>query len=805
MIFKISVIVPVYNMEPFLSETLDSLVSQSFNEFEVIIINDGSTDGTQDIINNYCDIHENFRYIIQKNSGAAAAKNRGIKEAQGDYLAFLDGDDKFAPNALEKLFKYAQEKKADLVVGRTKTFNLFNSRYMHATVQLSKKEIIDPFDLALIWSFSQSNKLFSRKKVLELGSRFPGKKYAEDGIFVIDFAHRCDKIVGCPHDILFYRKRTFDESFSATQTVSREMIDDYLNSYNQVYSLSKKNFEHKYCKDTNIIEDYDLKIKYDNYLEKIRFKEVKLLLNQFYRLFWRMDERDIKYIKEIFSLLKSEIYPESLKNLSNEYQDIYINDLIDSKLEMAENPIITLVLSPSHISKSKLLLMVQSIYGQDLPAFEILIQNNLGDKLSSEIRRYENIHILHSDYKNFKNFALKHSKGKYILFLDDFTILGPNSLRNIINHGRNIDSDMICTSISRLKNKNVSNYPSQEWVYSYRNTLKSNKRSMFNYLDLYLSNKILKKEFLEEGGFEFSNEPSSDVKKLYDAAKFRKIPGKYLFTDKKEDEIIAYLKTRNKLVLLKTKLLLLLSHVLYIGLRFKRAIQRQKLKKKMKLKFKNHYLIIKDIFKYRKKVSIIKSIYYSFKFGGRFLIGKRSEILLLPNAQVKINNNGCLKVGVDYGLPTGACLHIHHNGKLIVNGHASFMKDSSISIMANANLEIGNGSYINEQARVNVRKHLHIGDKTFIAWRCNIVDSDVHYHGELCLDLDTLSDEHITQEIHIGNQVWVGGGCTILKGVKIGDGAVIGAGSVLTRNIPPKSLAVGNPCRVIKKNYHWKP
>jgi len=144
------------------------------------------------------------------------------------------------------------------------------------------------------------------------------------------------------------------------------------------------------------------------------------------------------------------------------------------------------------------------------------------------------------------------------------------------------------------------------------------------------------------------------------------------------------------------------------------------------------------------------------------------------------------------------------SGKLVVNGNASFMKDSSISIMANAILEIGNGSYINEQARVNVRKRLHIGDKTFIAWRCNIVDSDVHYHGEH-FKPSKLLDEHITQDVHIGNQVWVGGNCTILKGVKIGDGSVIGAGSVLTKDIPPKSLAVGNPCRVIKKNYYWKP
>lgn len=803
MSFKISVIVPVYNVETFLSETLDSLVSQSFNDFEVIIINDGSTDGTQDIIDAYCSIHKNFKFIVQANSGTSKAKNRGIDEAQGDYLAFLDGDDKFTPYALEKLFHYAQKKQADLVVGRTKTFNLFNSSYLNTTVELSKKEIIDPFDLTLIWSFSQSNKLFSRKKVLELGSSFPEKKYAEDGIFVMDFAHRCDKIVGCPHDILFYRKRTFKESFSATQTVSKEMIDDYLKSYDQVYSLSKKNFKEKYSKEKVINANPNLEIKYNNYLEKIRFKELKLLLDQFYRLFWRMQEKDIKYLKETLFSLKSELFPQSWETLTNEYHDININNLIDNKNEMAENPNITLILSPKNVSKSKLLLMVQSIYGQDLPAFEILIPTNLGNKLNSEILKNENIHILDAESKDFKNFARKQSKGKYILFLDDFTILSPNSLKVLFKQSRNCNFDMVSASLSKLSHDNISDYPSQELVYSYRNTLKPNKKSKFNYLDLHLNNKLLKKEFLTESKFKFSNETSSDVEKLYETAKFKKTHGKYFFTDKKENEMFIYLKNRSKSIFLKTYFLLFLSHIIYIGLKLKRSAQNQNLKKKSNLQ--NYYLILKDTFKYRKKISIVKSIYYSFKFGGRFLIGKKSEILLLPNAQVIINNNGCLKVGVDYGLLTGACLHIHHNGKLVVNGNASFMKDSSISVMANAILEIGNGSYINEQARVNVRKRLHIGDKTFIAWRCNIVDSDVHYHGELDLDPSKLSDEHITQEVHIGNQVWIGGNCTILKGVKIGDGSVIGAGSVLTKDIPPKSLAVGNPCRVIKKNYYWKP
>jgi len=287
-----------------------------------------------------------------------------------------------------------------------------------------------------------------------------------------------------------------------------------------------------------------------------------------------MQEKNIKYLKETLFSLKSELFPQSWENLINEYHDININYLIDNKKEMAEKPNITIILSPN-VSKSELLLMVQSIYGQDLPAFEILIPTNLGNKLNSEILKHENIHILDAESKDFKNFALKHSKGKYILFLDDFTILSPNSLRVLFTQSKNSNFDMVSASISRLSHDNISNYPSQELVYSYRNTLKPYKKSKFNYLDIHLNNKLIKKEFLTQSKFKFSNETSSDVEKLYKTAKFKKTHGKYFFSDKKENEMFIYLKNRKKSIFLKTYFLLFLSHILYIGLKLKRSVQNQ--------------------------------------------------------------------------------------------------------------------------------------------------------------------------------------------------------------------------------------
>ena len=99
----VSVIVPVYNREKFVSETIESILSQSYEPIEIILINDGSTDRSSTIINYYKNRHPNkIRVINQENQGQINARNNGIKEATGDYIAFLDSDDLWLPEKLEK-------------------------------------------------------------------------------------------------------------------------------------------------------------------------------------------------------------------------------------------------------------------------------------------------------------------------------------------------------------------------------------------------------------------------------------------------------------------------------------------------------------------------------------------------------------------------------------------------------------------------------------------------------------------------------------------------------------------------------
>lgn len=111
----ISVLVPIYNTERYLAQALDSLVAQTFSNFEVICINDGSTDGSREIIQRYLDSDERFGVIDKVNSGYGASMNLGIDKARGEYLAILEPDDFFEPNALQLLHNAALEFNLDVV------------------------------------------------------------------------------------------------------------------------------------------------------------------------------------------------------------------------------------------------------------------------------------------------------------------------------------------------------------------------------------------------------------------------------------------------------------------------------------------------------------------------------------------------------------------------------------------------------------------------------------------------------------------------------------------------------------------
>lgn len=112
---KISVIIPIYNQERYLAECLESVVSQDLEGLEIILVNDGSTDSSEQICMEYADKLPNMQYIRKQNQGLGEARNTGLNAANGEYVFFLDADDEIESNCLKKLYDFAEENNSDIV------------------------------------------------------------------------------------------------------------------------------------------------------------------------------------------------------------------------------------------------------------------------------------------------------------------------------------------------------------------------------------------------------------------------------------------------------------------------------------------------------------------------------------------------------------------------------------------------------------------------------------------------------------------------------------------------------------------
>ena len=141
----ISVIVPVYNVEEYLEECLESIRQQTFTDIEVILVNDGSTDGSRKICEQYCEKDSRFRLINQENQGQSVARNRGVKESVGQYIMFVDSDDVINTSVLEVLLPY-MKMDVDIVECRMtrnkEEFFLIELLQLHSKEMLKKQFLI---------------------------------------------------------------------------------------------------------------------------------------------------------------------------------------------------------------------------------------------------------------------------------------------------------------------------------------------------------------------------------------------------------------------------------------------------------------------------------------------------------------------------------------------------------------------------------------------------------------------------------------------------------------------------------------
>lgn len=192
---KVSVIVPVYKAEKYLRQCLDSLVGQTMDDYEIILVNDGSPDGSQSIIDEYkANFPDRIVSLVIDNGGQGRARNFGIDIARGEYIGFVDSDDWVDITMYEKLYHAAKDADADLVLcDCVEVDGRGEKRYMDTSVCTDK----------MLVSGSVCDKLIRRELIGEL--RFPCGLWYEDMELAVKLMLRAEKSVSVPEGLYFYR------------------------------------------------------------------------------------------------------------------------------------------------------------------------------------------------------------------------------------------------------------------------------------------------------------------------------------------------------------------------------------------------------------------------------------------------------------------------------------------------------------------------------------------------------------------------------------------------------------------------
>lgn len=388
---KVSVIIPIYNVEEYLEECIDSILNQSLDNVEIICINDGSTDNSLSILNKYSERNSNIKIINQENTGAGTARNRALKFAEGEYIYFLDGDDYLDKDTLLICYEEAKKNNLDIVTFDAILFyeksyngnyddNLERDELLESRVKTGLEFMEEAFSRKCFRTESTIN--FYRREFLEKNNiKYSELKIYEDVIQVFDSFILAERVKYIPKKFMYRRVRN---SSAITTKLAKINVDGY-------YQVSKDVFE-RYCNIEKNISD-DLK---QYFLEQLKLYMIRaLMISEHIELY--------DYTNEIIRYFYSEIRTIN----------VGINTIINSKLlkyivniNILNDCII--VLEKENLSSDELILeirkLIKLIHGKnsynELDSFKnlktritnILLQFNIlstdKNELANELKTY---------------------------------------------------------------------------------------------------------------------------------------------------------------------------------------------------------------------------------------------------------------------------------------------------------------------------------------------------------------------------------------------------------------------------------
>lgn len=319
---KVSVIIPVYNCEKYLNKCINSVLSQTFQDFEIILVNNGSLDNSAQICVRYADSDSRIKYMLKENNGGAGApRNKGLEEAKGEYIVFLDADDCLPVNSLEILVREIESMDYDVVIASYNNYSedgmLNYDTILEPQKFMEQKEVRDYFarvypngEAGYLW-----NKIYKRDIIEHYEVRFPMISRLEDGFFNVDYFSHIDK---CK----VISEVTYCYKLNAQADLFKKSPPDY---YNRVKELTEHYYEtiEKWGYEAQTVEGEmckfflnELEVCFENLYNKSWNMKGYMRIEYFQQL----QQKEIiqymlnrkryagKYVRTVMALFKSENY-----------------------------------------------------------------------------------------------------------------------------------------------------------------------------------------------------------------------------------------------------------------------------------------------------------------------------------------------------------------------------------------------------------------------------------------------------------------------------------------------------------------
>ena len=414
---KITVIVPVYNVESYLRKCLDSIIAQTYKNIEIVVVNDGSTDASGEICKEFSGMDHRIIYIEQENAGLSAARNTGLNNMSGDYVTFVDSDDWIEQDYIETLYKKIVEYQADIAVGNyysynedeeTYYFHIYGNSYYEKVYDnisifenLYESQEMKSFALISAWGKLYKAKLFDYL-------RFDKGKLGEDGYFNQKMYLSVNKVVYLNKGLYAYRQRSGSITKTWTEKWMHALVDamseritllanmgypleKHLAVYRQMLEVSLANGQASGLSDTATYKEFEMKRTLLNQLSIQEQKEKKAIVLA----------ANYAYVEQVMTTIKSICYHNrSIRFylINSDFPNEWLKQL-NKRLEKFDSEIINCRVTSEQISRYEtdisytvfLRYFVADFVKEDKALYldcDLVVTKNLDDLFATDLQDY---------------------------------------------------------------------------------------------------------------------------------------------------------------------------------------------------------------------------------------------------------------------------------------------------------------------------------------------------------------------------------------------------------------------------------